>query len=188
MQGLLALSRAIDAVTRFIGYHVRWLILAAVLVSAVNAIVRKTFDTSSNAWLEMQSLLFGIAFMSAAAYVLQKNAHVRIDVISSRLSKRKRDWIDLFGHIFMLAPICIIMVWLSGPFFTEAFFNDEASSNAGGLPVWPFKLFVLIGFVLLTVQMISEVIKRIAVLSGHLHEEDEHASNAATTLIEEAKS
>ena len=187
MQGLLALSRAIDAVTRFIGYHVRWLILAAVVVSAVNAIIRKVFDSSSNAWLEMQLLLFGIAFMSAASYVLQKNAHVRIDVISSRLSKRTRDWIDLFGHLFMLAPICIIMVWLSGPFFMEAYVNNEASSNAGGLPVWPFKLFVLVGFVLLTMQMVSEVIKRIAVLSGHLHEEDEHATNAATTLIEEMK-
>lgn len=187
MQGLLALSRSIDAVTRFIGYHVRWLILAAVIVSSVNAIIRKLFDSSSNAWLEMQTLLFGIAFMSAAAYVLQKNAHVRIDVISSRLSKRTRDWIDLFGHIFMLAPLCVIMLWLSGPFFMEAFQNNEASSNAGGLPVWPFKLFVLIGFVLLFAQMLSEVIKRIAVLSGLLQEDDEHAGNAATTPIDEAK-
>jgi TRAP-type mannitol/chloroaromatic compound transport system permease small subunit len=188
MQGLLSLSRGIDAVTGFIGYHVRWLILGAVLVSAANAFIRKIFDSSSNAWLEMQTLLFGIAFMCAAAYVLQKNAHVRIDVVSSRLKKRTRDWIDLFGHVFMLAPLCIIMVWLSGPTFMEAFIDDEGSSNAGGLPVWPYKLFVLVGFLLLFAQMISEVIKRIAVLSGHVHEDDEHeSSNAATTLIDEAK-
>jgi TRAP-type mannitol/chloroaromatic compound transport system permease small subunit len=188
MQGLLAVSRGIDAVTQFIGYHVRWLILAAVLVSAINAIIRKLFDVSSNAWLEMQSLLFGIAFMCAAAYVLQKNAHVRIDVVSSRLKKRTRDWIDLFGHIFMLAPLCVILIWLSGPFFLESYQNNEISNNAGGLPVWPFKLFVLVGFVLLFAQMISEVIKRIAVLKGALVEEDQHATNAATTLIDEAKS
>ena len=188
MQGLLSLSRGIDAVTGFIGYHVRWFVLGAVLVSAANAFIRKIFDSSSNAWLEMQTLLFGIAFMCAAAYVLQKNAHVRIDVVSSRLKKRTRDWIDLFGHVFMLAPLCIIMIWLSGPTFMEAFIDDEGSSNAGGLPVWPYKLFVLVGFLLLFAQMLSEVIKRIAVLGGHLQEDDEHeSSNAATTLIDEAK-
>jgi TRAP-type mannitol/chloroaromatic compound transport system permease small subunit len=188
MQGLLALSKAIDAVTRFIGFHVRWFILAAVLVSAVNAIIRKAFDISSNAWLELQSLLFGIAFMCAAAYVLQKNAHVRIDVVSSRLKKRTRDWIDLFGHIFMLAPLCVILGWLAVPFFLESYQSKEISNNAGGLSVWPFKLFVLVGFVLLFAQMISEVIKRIAVLSGALIEDEQDATNAATTLIDEAKS
>jgi TRAP-type mannitol/chloroaromatic compound transport system permease small subunit len=136
----------------------------------------------------MQTLLFGISFMCAAAYVLQKNAHVRIDVVSSRLKKRTRDWIDLFGHVFMLAPLCIIMVWLAGPTFLDAFVSDEGSSNAGGLPVWPYKLFVLIGFLLLFTQMISEVIKRIAVLSGHLHEDDESENtHAAMPMIDEAK-
>jgi TRAP-type mannitol/chloroaromatic compound transport system permease small subunit len=188
MHSLLAISRTIDAITRFLGFHVRWLILAAVLVSAANAFIRKIFDSSSNAWLEMQTLLFGIAFMVAAAYVLQKNAHVRIDVVSSRLSKRTRDWIDLFGHLFMLAPLCIIMVWMGIPFFLDSYAEHEASSNAGGLSVWPYKLFILIGFVLLLVQMISEVIKRIAVISGALEEEDQHAPNAATTPIDEAKS
>jgi TRAP-type mannitol/chloroaromatic compound transport system permease small subunit len=184
MQSLLSISRKIDAVTGFIGFHVRWLILAAVLVSAGNAFIRKIFDSSSNAWLEMQTLLFGIAFMCAAAYVLQKNAHVRIDVISSRLKKRTRDWVDLFGHLFMLAPLCIVMIWLSVPFFTQSFLGHEGSSNAGGLPVWPYKLFVLVGFVLLFAQMLSEVIKRIAVLNGSLEEEDGHNSHAATTPIE----
>lgn len=187
MAGLLALSRGIDAVTHFIGYHVRWLILAAVVVSTVNAFLRKLFDLSSNAWLEAQSLFFGIAFMMAAAYVLQKNAHVRIDVVSSRLSKTTRDWIDLCGHLFMLAPLTIIMVWLSVPFFSESFQSGEMSNNAGGLPVWPFKLFVLLGFVLLFIQMISEVIKRIAVLSGDLKEESHEGTHAAATLTAEMR-
>ena len=163
---LLGLSRAIDALTHFAGYHVRWLILVAVLVSAVNAIIRKTFDMSSNAWLELQWLLFGAVFMLAAAYTLQKNAHVRIDVVSNRLSKKARDVIDLVGHLVMLAPITLILLWLSGPFFLESYAGNEMSSNAGGLPVWPAKLVILVGFALLFLQMISEVIKRIAVLAG----------------------
>lgn len=166
MGGLLAISKAIDAVTRFIGYHVRWLILVAVVVSAVNAIIRKTFDMSSNAWLELQWLLFGAVFMLAAAYTLQRNAHVRIDVVASRLKKRTRDWIDLFGHLVMLGPITFIIIWLSVPFFWDSFQSGEVSSNAGGLIVWPAKFLVLAGFVLLLLQMISEAIKRIAVLAG----------------------
>lgn len=166
MRALLAISKAIDAVTRFIGYNVRWLILVAVLVSATNAIIRKTLDTSSNAWLELQWLLFGTVFMLAAAYTLQRNAHVRIDVVAGRLKKRTRDWIDLFGHLVMLGPITFIIIWLSLPFFWESFLSGEVSSNAGGLPVWPAKFFVLAGFVLLFLQMISEAIKRIAVLAG----------------------
>ena len=185
MQLLLSLSRVIDAVTRFIGYHVRWLILAAVLVSATNAIIRKAFDSSSNAWLEAQWLLFGAVFMLAAAYVLQKNGHVRIDVVSSRLSKNTRDWIDLICHLVMLAPLAVIMIRLSWPFFLESFNNNEISSNAGGLAVWPSKFFVLAGFCLLFAQMISEVIKRIAVLSGNLHEEDMHATHAEPSVPEQ---
>ncbi len=170
MQALLALSRAIDAVTRFIGYNVRWLILVAVIVSAANAIIRKTFDTSSNAWLELQWLLFGAVFMLAAAYTLQKNAHVRIDVISSRLSKMARDWIDLLGHLFMLLPITLILLWLSAPYFVESYAGGEMSTNAGGLPVWPAKFLIFAGVLLLFLQMISEVIKRIAVMSGEMQD------------------
>lgn len=170
MGALLAISRAIDAVTHFIGYNVRWLVLIAVVISAVNAIVRKAFDASSNAWLELQWLLFGAVFLLAAAYTLQKNAHVRIDVVASRLSKRTRDWIDLFGHLFMLAPIAAIMVWLSAPFFWESYRDGEMSNNAGGLMVWPSKLFILAGFVLLLLQMVSEVIKRIGVISGRIED------------------
>lgn len=167
MADLLAISRAIDAMTRFIGYHVRWLILAAVLVSAANAAIRKAFDTSSNAWLELQWYLCGAAIMLAAAYVLQSNAHVRIDAVSQHFSKRTRDWIDLFGHIFFLMPLCILMVWLGVPYFWEALSNGEMSQNAGGLIVWPVKLIILAGFALLLAQAVSEIIKRWAALAGH---------------------
>ncbi len=170
MDGLLRLSHAIDRLTDFIGRQVRWLVLAAVIVSAVNAIIRKTFDTSSNAWLELQGYLFGAVFMLAAAYVLQKNGHVRIDALSSHFSKRTRDWIDLFGHVFFLLPLCILMVWLGIPYFWEAFRDGEVSNNAGGLIVWPLKFFIAAGFVLLLMQAVSEIIKRWAVIRGLRHD------------------
>jgi TRAP-type mannitol/chloroaromatic compound transport system permease small subunit len=170
MAGLLALSQRIDAVTHFIGYHIRWLVLAAVVVSAANAIIRKAFDTSSNAWLELQWYLFGMVFLFAAAYVLQKNAHVRIDAVSQHFSQRTRDWIDLFGHIFFLLPLCLLLVWLGVPYVWEAYQNGEVSQNAGGLIVWPSKLFVLVGFALLLAQAISEIIKRVAALKGIEHD------------------
>lgn len=176
MQPLLAVSRAIDAVTGFIGHHIRWLILAAVLVSAINAIVRKLFDISSNAWLELQWYLFGAVFMMAAAYVLQRNGHVRIDVVSSRLTERTREWIDLFCHVLMLLPLVLTMVWLTIPFVIDSYREQEVSSNAGGLIIWPSKLFVLLGFVLLLLQAISEIIKRIGFLTGALKEAEPEAS------------
>ena len=163
---LLAASRLIDGVTAFIGRQLRWLVLAAVLISAANAVFRKSFNISSNAWLELQWLLFGAVFMLAAAYTLQKNAHVRIDVVSSRFSKRSRDIIDLLGHLFMLLPLTGICVWLSWPFFLESFREGEVSSNAGGLPVWPAKLLILAGMMLLLLQALSEIIKRAAVLQN----------------------
>jgi TRAP-type mannitol/chloroaromatic compound transport system permease small subunit len=173
MGALIAISRVIDRLTRAIGYNVRWLVLVAILISAVNAIVRKVFDTSSNAWLELQWLLFGAVFLLAASYTLKNNAHVRIDVVAGGLRKRTRDWIDLFGHLFMLAPITLIMIWLSGPFFWQSYQEGEVSTNAGGLPVWPAKLFILAGFSLLFLQMLSEAIKRTAVLAGAI--EDAHS-------------
>lgn len=167
MEGLLRLSEGIDRLTEFIGRQVRWLILAAVLVSTVNAIIRKTFDTSSNAWLELQGALFGVVFMFAAAYVLQKNGHVRIDALSNHFSKRVRDWIDLFGHVVFLLPFCLLMVWLGVPYFWEALRDGENSSNAGGLIVWPIKFFILAGFALLLAQVLSEIIKSWAVIRRH---------------------
>lgn len=180
MQSLLAVSRAIDAVTGFIGHHIRWLILAAVLVSATNAVIRKLFDVSSNAWLELQWYLFGAVFMLAAAYVLQRNGHVRIDVLSNRLSERARQWIDLFSHILMLLPLVLVMIWLGWPFVVESYQGGEISANAGGLVVWPSKLFVLLGFVLLLFQAISEIIKRIGFLTGALEEAEPEAIHGLT--------
>lgn len=168
LNALLALSRLIDAITAFIGRHVKWAILAAILVSAGNAILRKAFDLSSNAWLELQWLLFGAAFMLAAAYTLQNNAHVRIDVVSNRLSKRTRDVIEILGHLLILAPFSLILLWLSWPYFLESYVEGEVSSNAGGLPVWPAKLLIFAGMLLLCLQMLSEVIKRGAVLAGRI--------------------
>jgi TRAP-type mannitol/chloroaromatic compound transport system permease small subunit len=176
----LAVSRAIDAVTGFIGHHIRWLILAAVLVSTVNAVIRKAFDISSNAWLELQWYLFGAVFMLAAAYVLQRNGHVRIDVVSSRLTERTREWIDLFCHILMLLPLTLIMIWLGWPFVVESYQGGEISSNAGGLIIWPSKLFVLLGFVLLLFQAMSEIIKRVGFLTGALKEPEPEATHGIT--------
>lgn len=170
MNALLTLSRWIDAITRFIGRKIAWLILAAVLVSATNAIVRKLFNISSNAWLELQWYLYGAVFLLAAAYTLQKNEHVRIDVVSARLSKRVRDWIDLLGHIFFLLPFAGVITYLAWPWFWKTYFSGEISGAAGGLVIWPAKLSVLVGFSLLTAQAISEIIKRIAVIRGLIDE------------------
>jgi len=164
LRALIALSRGIDAVSAFIGRCVIWLILAAVLVSAVNAVVRKGFDMSSNAWLELQWYLFGAVFMLAAAYTLQRNEHIRIDILSSRLSKRTRDLIDIAGHSLMLLPFTALMIYLCWPFFFEAYRSGEMSGSAGGLIIWPARSFILLGFVLLFAQGISELIKRIAVI------------------------
>jgi TRAP-type mannitol/chloroaromatic compound transport system permease small subunit len=164
LRALIALSRGIDAVSAFIGRCVIWLILAAVLVSAVNAMVRKGFDMSSNAWLELQWYLFGAVFMLTAAYTLQRNEHIRIDILSSRLSKRTRDLIDIAGHSLMLIPFTALMIYLCWPFFFGAYRSGEMSGSAGGLIIWPARSFILLGFVLLFAQGISELIKRIAVI------------------------
>ncbi len=166
MRLLVGLSSAIDAVTAFLGRAVAWLVLAAVLVSAGNAIIRKAFDMSSNAWLELQWYLFGAVFMIAAAYTLQRNEHIRIDVISGNLSKRTRDWIDLFGHVFFLTPFVLLMLYLLVPYVSRSVRNQEMSGSASGLIIWPAKAMLLAGFTLLFFQAVSEIIKRIAVISG----------------------
>ena len=183
MQALLAASRGIDAVTAFIGRAVKWLILVAILVSAGNAIIRKAFDTSSNAWLELQWYLFGAVFMLAAAYTLQKNEHIRIDVLSSRLSKRTRDWIDLVCHFVFLLPFVLMMVWLCIPFLIDSYTSQEVSMNAGGLIIWPAKALLLAGFILLLAQAISEIVKRIAVIAGLIDEP--YPQHAAPPLVQE---
>ncbi|MBT9369247.1 TRAP transporter small permease subunit [Rhizobium sp. CSW-27] len=168
MSALLALSRIIDAVTGFVGRWVSWLLLAAVLISAGNAIMRKAFDISSNAWLEVQWYLYGTVFMLAAAYALLKNEHVRIDILSSSWSKRTRDIVDLVLHILFLLPFASLMTYLAWPWFWLSYQSGEISSNAGGLIIWPAKLVVLIGFALLLAQAVSEIIKRFAVVTGRI--------------------
>jgi TRAP-type mannitol/chloroaromatic compound transport system permease small subunit len=170
---LLQLSRIIDALTTRIGKLAAWAILVAVIVSAVNAIVRKAFGTSSNAWLELQWYLFGAVFMLCAAWTLKDNEHIRIDIVSNRLSKRSRDAIDVFGHLFFLLPFVAVMLTLSTPFFRHAYLSGERSASAGGLILWPAKGLILLGFVLLALQALSELIKRIAILRGAI--EDEYA-------------
>ncbi|EAU42600.1 hypothetical protein FP2506_07161 [Fulvimarina pelagi HTCC2506] len=164
MQALLSFSRGIDRVTTFLGRGVSWLVLVVVLVSAGNAIVRKAFSMSSNAWLEVQWYLFGAIFMLAAAWTLLRNEHIRVDIVSNYLSKRSRDWIDFLGHLFFLLPFAILMVWLLVPYVIGSFERQEYSPNAGGLIVWPAKALLLAGFVLLLFQGLSELIKRGAIL------------------------
>lgn len=174
MAGLLRLSRGIDALNAFIGRYAAWAILAAIFVSAVNAIIRKAFGVSSNAWLELQWYLFGAVFMLCAPWTLAQNEHIRIDIISSRLSERGRNVIEMVGHFFFLLPFALVMTWLSWPFFRSSFVSGESSSSPGGLLIWPAKALILVGFGLLLLQWLSEVIKRIAIMRGII--EDEHAA------------
>lgn len=170
MQPLLGLSKAIDRLNEIIGRSVAWLILAAIVVSALNAVVRKLFNSSSNAWLELQWYLFGAAFMLAAAYTLKQNEHIRIDIVYGMFRRRTQHWIDLFGHVFFLLPFVVLMVWLFIPFVRTAWLSGEVSASAGGLIVWPARALLLAGFVLLTLQALSEIIKKIAILTGAMED------------------
>ena len=163
---LLGASRAIDAVNTVIGRCAMWLTLVAVLVSSVNDTVRKLFDMSSNAWLELQWYLFGAVFMLCAAYTLLKNEHIRIDVVAGRFSKRTRDWIDVGGHVLVLIPFCLLMIYDLWPFFWDSYRSGEVSPSHGGLIIWPSKGLILLGFILLLAQAFSELIKRVAVIRG----------------------
>jgi len=166
VSSFLSLSKLIDRLSERIGHAFYWLVLAAVLISAANAVVRKAFNVSSNAFLEIQWYLFSAIFLLLAGYTLLRNDHVRIDVISHRLSKQARTWIDIIGTVFFLFPMAILIMWLSWPVFLDAYVRHEISTNAGGLIIWPARLLVPVGFLLLIVQGISELIKRIAFLRG----------------------
>lgn len=193
MAGLLGLSRAIDAFNEFVGKWVGWLILLSILISATNAIVRKTLNTSSNAWLEAQWYLFGAAFLLAAAYTLKQNEHIRIDIIYGMFSRRVQHWIDLLGHLFFLMPFVILMITYFIPYFLLSFRSGEVSTNAGGLIIWPAKLLLLVGFVLLGIQGVSEIIKKIAVMRGDMEDPNpfvsshEAAELEGKALVEELK-
>lgn len=166
MNALLGLSRAIDALNARVGRAAYWLVLAAVLVSAGNAVSRKALGLSSNAWLELQWYLFSGVFLLCAGYTLLKDGHVRIDVLASRLSPRAMAWVDLFGTVFFLLPMAGAFIYFSVPIFLRTFTGGEISGSAGGLPLWPARLLVPIGFSLLALQGVSEFIKRVAFLRG----------------------
>jgi TRAP-type mannitol/chloroaromatic compound transport system permease small subunit len=168
MKTLLVFSRLIDTITENIGKAVGWLILVAVLVSAGNAVIRKVFNMSSNAWLEAQWYLFGGAFMLAAAYTLSQNEHIRIDVVYGKFSRRVQHWIDLLGHCLFLMPFVLLMVYYLVPYVLMSYRSQEGSSSAGGLIVWPAKGILLAGFLLLAAQGISEIIKKIAIMRGDM--------------------
>ncbi|CAG0963691.1 MAG: TRAP transporter small permease subunit [Rhizobiaceae bacterium] len=194
MAGLLALSRAIDRLNEFIGKWVGWLILASIIISAVNAVVRKAFNMSSNSWLELQWYLFGAAFLLAAAYTLKQNEHIRIDIVYGLWSRRVQHWIDLFGHVFFLMPFVLLMIYYFVPYFLLSFRTQEISTNAGGLIIWPAKFLLLLGFFLLGLQGISEIIKKIAVMRGDMEDPTpfvsthEQAELEAKALAEEVRS
>jgi TRAP-type mannitol/chloroaromatic compound transport system permease small subunit len=185
LSALLPLSRGIDALSRWIGRHVAWLILAAVVVSTVNAIVRKAFDTSSNAWLELQWVLFSIVFLICSPWTLLQNEHIRIDIVNNLLPKTLRNWIDVIGHAFFLMPLCIIMVITSIPFFWRSWAIGEQSGNAGGLPQWPSKSLLMIAFTLLFLQAISELIKRLSVMRGLIPDPHEGQKSSLESEAEE---
>jgi TRAP-type mannitol/chloroaromatic compound transport system permease small subunit len=189
LKALLPVTRVIDAATTWIGKRLAWLILAAVVVSALNATVRKIFDTSSNSWLELQWVLFSIVFMLCSPWTLLANEHIRIDIVNNLLPKWLRSTIDLVGHTFFLLPLTIIMIITGIPFFFRSFEINEQSGNAGGLPQWPSKALIMIGFAMLFVQGISELIKRVAVMRDIIpdpHATQVHALEAEVEHIVEA--
>jgi TRAP-type mannitol/chloroaromatic compound transport system permease small subunit len=173
MRTLLSIAYAIDALNRFVGRTAAWLVLAAVLVSAGNALARYALDMSSNAWLEIQWYLFSAVFLLCSGYTLLKNAHVRIDVLSGRWTPRTRAWMDVAGGVLFLLPMALIVLYLSWPMFLQSYVTDEMSSDAGGLARWYVKALIPAGFGLLVLQGFSELIKRIAFLSGALDTPEE---------------
>ncbi|HVV62252.1 MAG TPA: TRAP transporter small permease subunit [Pseudolabrys sp.] len=189
LKALLPLTRLIDRINTWIGRYVAWLVIAAVVVSAVNATVRKIFDTSSNAWLELQWVLFSMVFMLCSPWTLLNNEHIRIDIINNLMPKWLRSTIDAVGHAFFLLPLCFLMVLTGVPFFLRSYEINEQSGNAGGLPQWPSKSLIMIGFALLLIQGISELIKRLAVMRGLIpdpHDTQVHALEAEVEHIVEA--
>ena len=196
MQALLRLSRGVDWLNTQVGKIVIWLILGSAAISAVNAIVRKVFDTSSNAFLEVQWYLFAASFLLAAGYTLLQGEHVKVDVLSSRFAKRTQVWIEIFGFLCFLTPMCLAVLWYGTPFFLRGLESGEMSSNAGGLIRWPVYLMIPAGFTLLLLQGWSELIKRLAFLQGLIEDPtnkktektaEEELAEAIRNLAEAAK-
>ena len=176
MDSLLKLSRRIDAITERIGKAAIWIVLIVVLFSTANALMRYLFNFSSNALLEIQWYLFGAIFLASSGYTLLRNEHVRIDLLSSKLSKRGRTWVDILGILFFLMPMAIAIMALSWPVFVHAFAGNEMSNSPGGLIVWPARLMIPVGFALLILQGASELIKRIGFLQGRCPDPTERGS------------
>jgi TRAP-type mannitol/chloroaromatic compound transport system permease small subunit len=185
LNALLQLSRIIDAINMRIGKWCALLILVAVLISAGNAVVRKTLDTSSNAWLEMQWYLFSAIFLLCASWTLIVNEHIRIDIVNNLFPRRLRNWIELIGHAFFLLPFTVVMIVTSWPFFFASYRINEQSGNAGGLAQWPAKFLIPLGFTLLFVQGVSELIKRIAVMRGKIPDPYGDVHHPAEAEVEE---
>ena len=189
LTALLPLTRVIDRMNTWLGKRLAWLILAAVVVSAVNATVRKLFDTSSNSWLELQWVLFSVVFLMCSPWTLLENEHIRIDIVNNLLPKWLRNTIDVVGHAFFLLPLAFIMTITGVPFFIRSYEINEQSGNAGGLPQWPSKSLIMIAFALLLLQGVSELIKRIAIMRDLIpdpHATQVHALEAEVEHIVEA--
>jgi TRAP-type mannitol/chloroaromatic compound transport system permease small subunit len=189
LKSLLPLTRVIDAINAWLGRHIAWLILLAVVVSTVNATVRKIFDMSSNAWLELQWILFSAVFLLCSPWTLLANEHIRIDILNNLFPNWLRNIIDVIGHAFFLLPLTIVMILTGVPFFLTSFATNEQSWNTGGLPQWPTKALVPIAFALLFIQALSELIKRIAIMRGLLadpHALQQHALEAEIEHLVEA--
>jgi TRAP-type mannitol/chloroaromatic compound transport system permease small subunit len=189
MGALLKFSQAVDRLNALVGRWVIWLILGSTMISALNAIVRKVFNTSSNAYLEVQWYLFAAAFLLASGYTLLNGEHVKIDVVSSHLSKRKQIWVDIIGFTLFLTPMCLVILYFGVPFFLQGFRSGEMSSNAGGLIRWPVYLMMPLGFALLLLQGLSELVKRIAFLQGRIPDPTQKlvAKSAEEELAEEIR-
>jgi TRAP-type mannitol/chloroaromatic compound transport system permease small subunit len=187
MKSLLALSRAIDKLNEQVGKLVYWCVLIMVLVSAANAMSRYSLNLASNAWLELQWYLFAAVFLLCAGYTLLHNEHIRIDVVSSRLSRRKQIWIDILGLVLFLLPMSLLIMWLSWPIFMNAWTSGEISGSAGGLVRWPARLLVPAGFFLLSAQGISELIKRFAFLQGLIPDPVEQHKDPGLDIVLEVE-
>ena len=174
MRYLLSVSRGIDRFNEFFGKICDWLVLLACVVSAANAMVRYAYDISSNSWLELQWYMFAVIVMLGASYTLKRNEHVRVDIWYMTLSERGQVWVDLIGTVLFLLPTCLVLCWLSWPFFMQSFNVWEHSSNAGGLIRWPIKFVIPLGFALIALQGISELIKRVGMLMGYATEVTTH--------------
>ena len=189
MRALLKFSQAVDWLNAQVGRWVIWLILGSTVISGINAMVRKAFNVSSNAYLEVQWYLFAGAFLLAAGYTLLHGEHVRIDVLSSRLPKRAQIWVDIIGFTFFLTPMCLIVLYFGIPFFLQGYHSGEMSNNAGGLVRWPVYLLMPVGFALLLLQGLSELVKRVAFLRGLIPDPTQKlvAKTAEEELAEEIR-